>query len=208
MKIAVVTNNSLKEELIAQGLQEGWEPEWLETPRAVTGVVAYIDLLFTPVPARINALIELKPALVLVNELNCTTAELPEGFIRFNGWKSFLKRPVMEAAGGNEETRTQAGRIFSCFGKKTEWVPDTPGFISARIVSMIINEAYFTLEEKVSSKEEIDIAMKLGTNYPYGPFEWSGLIGLQNIYELLKKLAAGNARYTAADLLMKEATKQ
>ena len=49
--------------------------------------------------------------------------------------------------------------------------PDIPGFISARVVSMIINEAYFALEEEVSSKEEIDTAMKLGTNYPYGPFD-------------------------------------
>lgn len=208
MKIAVVTNKSLKEELTAQGLQEGGEPEWLETPRVVSRAVAYIDLLFTPEPDRIKTLNELQPALILVNELNCTTKELAEGFIRFNGWNSFLKRPLIEAAGGNSTTRIFAEKIFSCFGKKTEWVPDIPGFISARVVSMIINEAYFTLEEKVSSKEEIDIAMKLGTNYPYGPFEWSGLIGLQNIYALLKKLAAGNARYTAADLLMKEATKQ
>jgi hypothetical protein len=45
MKIAVVTNKSLKEELTAQGLQEGCEPEWLETPRPVSRAIAYIDLL-------------------------------------------------------------------------------------------------------------------------------------------------------------------
>jgi 3-hydroxyacyl-CoA dehydrogenase len=44
---------------------------------------------------------------------------------------------------------------------------------------MIINEAYFALEDNVSTKAETDIAMKLGTNYPYGPFEWGQLIGLK-----------------------------
>ena len=208
MKIAVITNKRLKDELNAQGLAVSREPEWLEEPRAVDGAVAYLDLLFTPEPSRIDTLNGFKPALILVNELNLTTTELPEGFIRFNGWSSFLKRPVMEAAGGNEKTRPVAEEIFSSFGKKTEWVPDTPGFISARIVSMIINEAYFALEENVSSKGEIDIAMKLGTNYPYGPFEWSELIGLRHVYALLEKLAKDNARYTAAALLIKEAKKQ
>ena len=66
---------------------------------------------------------------------------------------------------------------------------------------MIINEAWFAFEEGVSSKEEIDIAMKLGTNYPLGPFEWGALIGEKNIYALLKKLSAGNKRYLPAPLL-------
>ena len=70
---------------------------------------------------------------------------------------------------------------------------------------MIINEAYFSLSEKVSSKEEIDIAMKLGTNYPYGPFEWSQKIGLKNIYNLLRILEKEESRYKAADLLRDEA---
>jgi 3-hydroxybutyryl-CoA dehydrogenase len=70
---------------------------------------------------------------------------------------------------------------------------------------MIINEAYYTLEEKVSTKEQIDVAMKLGTNYPLGPFEWSEKIGINNIYELLRKLSMENDRYTIAPLLRKTA---
>ena len=56
-----------------------------------------------------------------------------------------------------------------------------PGFITARVIAMIINEAFFALQENVSSKEEIDTAMRLGTNYPYGPFEWTKLIGIDKI---------------------------
>ncbi|TMI92961.1 MAG: hypothetical protein E6H08_11285 [Bacteroidetes bacterium] len=87
-------------------------------------------------------------------------------------------------------------------------MPDVKGFISPRVVSMIINEAYFALEENVSKKEEIDIAMKLGTNYPYGPFEWSKKIGLKNIAALLTELSKTEKRYQPADLLLKEANEQ
>ena len=47
-------------------------------------------------------------------------------------------------------------------------VPDEPGFIAARIIAMIINEAYYAKGEQVSSKADIDIAMKLGTTIPWG----------------------------------------
>jgi 3-hydroxybutyryl-CoA dehydrogenase len=60
------------------------------------------------------------------------------------------------------------------------------------------------LGEHVSSKEEIDIAMKLGANYPRGPFEWASIIGLKNIYTLLKALEKLNNLYKPAPALEKE----
>lgn len=47
------------------------------------------------------------------------------------------------------------------------------GFIFPRTIVQIINEAFFTLEEGVATKEDINRAMKFGVNYPKGPFEWS-----------------------------------
>lgn len=76
--------------------------------------------------------------------------------------------------------------------------------ISLRIISMIVNEAYFALGDGISTKEEIDTAMKLGTNYPYGPFEWSQKIGLKKIYALLQNLGREKERYAAAPLLKYE----
>ena len=70
---------------------------------------------------------------------------------------------------------------------------------------MIINEAYFALESNISTKEEIDIAMKLGTNYPFGPFEWSKKIGLKKIYLLLNELSKQDKRYEPSTLLTNEA---
>jgi len=205
MKIAVITNDWLKGELQAQGLQNDVQVEWLPGPQIVPGAAAYIDLLFTYSAERISRLQALQPAIVIVNAVCITSSALPDGFIRINGWKSFLKRPITEAACNDEKIKLQAEKILSCFGKKTEWAPDVPGFITARVVSMIINEAYFALEEAVSSRDEIDTAMKLGTNYPYGPFEWSELIGPANVHQLLLKMAEPNPRYTPAALLQQEA---
>jgi 3-hydroxybutyryl-CoA dehydrogenase len=76
--------------------------------------------------------------------------------------------------------------------------------ITPRTIAMIINEAYFALEEEISSKEQIDIAMKLGTNYPYGPFEWAEKIGLKKIYNLLTQLYQTDKRYIPAPFMKKE----
>jgi 3-hydroxybutyryl-CoA dehydrogenase len=205
MKIAVITNNWLKEELLAQGMREDVQVEWLAAPQFVSGAAAYLDLLFIQSAERISQLQALQPAVVIVNAVGITSSALPAGFIRINGWKSFLKRPVTEAAVSDEKIKQLGEKILSGFGKKTEWAPDIPGFISARVVSMIINEAYFALEDGVSTRNEIDTAMKLGTNYPYGPFEWSELIGPARVNELLLKMAESNSRYTPAALLQKEA---
>jgi len=70
-----------------------------------------------------------------------------------------------EVAGKWNEKLTE---IASALGKQLVPVPDQPGFVTARVLSMIINEAWLALEEGVSTKAEIDIAMKLGTNYPLG----------------------------------------
>jgi 3-hydroxybutyryl-CoA dehydrogenase len=205
MKIAVITDNALKEEWLAQGMQNSVLTEWLSQPIAVEGADCYIDMLFQPDAERINKLQKLQPAIIIVNSVITTLNNLPENFIRINGWPTFLKRPVVESGCGRDDLKTTAGKIFTAFNKTTDWVPDVPGFITARVISMIINEAYFTLDEKVSSKKEIDIAMKLGTNYPYGPFEWSEKIGLKKVYELLITLSIHNSRYEPAALLKKEA---
>ena len=63
---------------------------------------------------------------------------------------------------------------------------------------MIINEAHFAFDEQLSSREEIDVAMKLGTGYPYGPFEWAEKIGIQQVKLLLNKMAEGNQKYMPA----------
>ena len=72
-----------------------------------------------------------------------------------------------------------------------------------RIISLIINEAYLVLQEGTSDRKDIDTAMKLGTNYPFGPIEWSERIGIELIYHILKAMFEefGDDRYRITPLL-------
>jgi 3-hydroxybutyryl-CoA dehydrogenase len=137
---------------------------------------------------------------LLMNAVNCTLADMgaPPNTVRINGWNSFLNNETWELAGTRDH---QVESVIQALGKHAVWVPDQPGFISPRIIAMIINEAYFALGDGISSKEEIDTAMKLGTGYPYGPFEWASLIGHQRIYSLLQNLSIHDKRYLPAGLL-------
>jgi 3-hydroxybutyryl-CoA dehydrogenase len=210
MRIVVHTNDELKEELVSQGINSGCTIEWISSTEEFkmhTDADAYMDLLFKDNRERLDILRELNDKPVLINAVVMPDV-LTENYIRINGWKTFLKRNIVEAVSLNEKHTAIVVEIFAHFNKIVKWMPNENGFTSVRIVSAIINEAYFSLEEHVSSKEEIDIAMKLGTNYPYGPFEWSKKIGLKNVYELLSSLAKRNIRYEPSALLKTEALTQ
>jgi 3-hydroxybutyryl-CoA dehydrogenase len=81
------------------------------------------------------------------------------------------------------------------------------GFTFPRIISMIINESYFALEDKLAHSDDIDTAMLFGVNYPLGPLEWKNKIGAKPIVTLLDELyfVTKDDRYKAAPLLRKEA---
>jgi len=164
----------------------------------------YIDLGFVMDPGRIDHLSQFLPRPVLVNSVIHTLSEIERPFIRINAWPGFLKRNVAEISLTGTEQEKQIQPFFDLLDWPYLVAPDIPGMISARVVSMIVNEAYFTFQDKTSSKAEIDIAMKLGTNYPQGPFEWSREIGLKNIYELLLLLNRHNPRYELSKSLQLE----
>lgn len=145
--------------------------------------------IFENKPVLINSVIE------TLNQL-----KLPKNVSRINAWPGFLQREIWEVASNNHP---EIENVFKSFSHKIIYVKDEPGFVSARVISMIINEAFFALGKEVSTKEEIDLAMKLGTNYPKGPFEWAEKTGVENIYNLLKKLSEKEERYLPAPALKK-----
>jgi 3-hydroxybutyryl-CoA dehydrogenase len=186
MKLLVLSNESLKEELlsgtVANANQITWITDISQLPHHTSAEV-YIDLVFDE--NHITALQQLLPRLVIINSVCHTLSETNSSFVRINGWPTFLKSDTIEAGALNDDAKKKAEEVFSFFNKKLEWLPDEPGFVTPRVISMIINEAFISLNEGVSSKEEIDTAMKMGTSYPYGPFEWCEKIGLKNISQLL-----------------------
>ncbi|MER3498278.1 MAG: hypothetical protein C4308_06365 [Chitinophagaceae bacterium] len=207
MKIIVCTNESLKDELLASSPNPNAEIVFVDTIDDFfthSDADGYIDLLFDNSEERKIFLKKIEGRPVMINYAGGNFEEFFP-LVCINAWPSFLKREIVEAVCSQENLHKISEQIFACFHKKIEWIANEPAFISVKIISAIINEAYFALEENVSTKQEIDTAMKLGTNYPYGPFEWATLIGKKRVAELLNSLAKTNSAFQPAKLLLQEA---
>jgi 3-hydroxybutyryl-CoA dehydrogenase len=130
----------------------------------------------------------------------------PVCIVGFNGMHTLLNRPLLELALGKAEDESIVADICGQLQTKYVLVEDRVGLVTPRVICMIINEAYYTAMEGTASKEAIDLAMKLGTNYPYGPFEWCARIGIRQVYELLEAVYADtkDERYKICPLLRQE----
>ena len=164
-----------------------------------------LDLDFVNDSGRCEQLAKLQPALIMVNAVVPTLQEIGRSFVRINGWPGFRGRKMHELVTPDEATAQRIKQLYEKLGYTYRLVPDTPGMIAPRIVAGVINEAWHTWEEQVSTKEEIDTAMKLGTNYPFGPFEWGERIGLDQIAGLLWSLSRTDPRYLPAGALQQAA---
>lgn len=207
MHVVVITNDTLREELLAYPVADTIQFQFIAHPDdypVETDAGACIDLLFENTTERIGWLKGLGCSVIIVNAVIPTLTEIDAAFVRINAWPGFLKRSLVEAS-ANDESRNKTEALFVELGRKVEWVPDISGFITARVVSTIINEAFFALDEKISTEAEIDIAMKTGTNYPFGPFEWAEKIGVKAVYSLLAELGKEESRYLPCKLLEKKA---
>lgn len=99
----------------------------------------------------------------------------------------------------------EAVRRF-CDGAVREAGSITEQYIVARTLGAIINEAALALDDGIATADDIDTAMKLGTNYPHGPIEWAGKIGRHTCRHLLAALnhVATDHRFTPARWLAQE----
>jgi len=150
-----------------------------------------------------------------LNSTKISLLELVSGFgekaikctlFGFNGLPTFLNRDILEVTLLDNGDTKRLEEV--CANLKTKFlvVDDRVGMVTPRVICMIINEAYFTLQEGTASREDIDLGMKLGTNYPFGPFEWCKRIGIRHVFELLEAVLedTGDARYQICPLLKKE----
>jgi len=206
MRITVITDEVLKDELLSSNSGAD-NIEWQEHPSVSADQKSdvVIDLLFVNDPSRIAMLKQISPGLVIINSVADTLPETDPSFARINGWPTLLRSTLVETSVMDDKLKSSVTETLAIFRKQPEWLLDEPGFVTAKIISQIINEAYLALEEGVSTKADIDKAMKLGTNYPFGPFEWGEKIGLEKICDLLQKLSQKNPAYRPSQLLAQTA---
>jgi 3-hydroxybutyryl-CoA dehydrogenase len=65
--------------------------------------------------------------------------------------------------------------------------------IAERVVLAIVNEAYRALGDGVAGEDDIDRAMRLGANHPFGPFEWASRTGIHEVAVMLDALSDEDA---------------
>jgi 3-hydroxybutyryl-CoA dehydrogenase len=131
---------------------------------------------------------------------------------RFMGMHFMNPVPVMKLVelirgmATSDETYAAVDAVAQNMGKTTVLsVKDVPGFIVNRILMPYINEAAQTLYEGVASVEDIDTAMKLGTNVPMGPLTLADFIGLDTCLAIMEVLhqGFGDSKYRPSPLLRK-----
>jgi 3-hydroxybutyryl-CoA dehydrogenase len=87
-----------------------------------------------------------------------------------------------------DDTVVRASKFVQTLGKTVVQSADRTGFIVNRALMPFINESVKLLDERVSSKEDIDKAFMLGTNHPMGPLQLADFIGLDVVLSTLKVL--------------------
>ncbi|WP_370222448.1 3-hydroxyacyl-CoA dehydrogenase [Cytobacillus sp.] len=129
----------------------------------------------------------------------------PDKVIAMHFFNPVPKMPLVEIIKGletSEETSQSIKRAAELMGKETVVINEFPGFVTSRISALVGNEAFYMLQEGLGSPEEIDKAIKLGLNYPMGPFELGDLVGLDTRLNNLKYLHSKlGEKYRPAPLL-------
>ncbi|XP_064416673.1 hydroxyacyl-coenzyme A dehydrogenase, mitochondrial isoform X2 [Latimeria chalumnae] len=103
---------------------------------------------------------------------------------RFGGLHFFNPVPMMKLVEviqtpmTSQKTYTALMDFSNAMGKQPVTCKDTPGFIVNRLLVPYMMEAIRLHERGHGSKEDIDLAMKLGAGYPMGPFELADYVGL------------------------------
>jgi 3-hydroxybutyryl-CoA dehydrogenase len=115
----------------------------------------------------------------------------PEKVIAMHFFNPVHKMKLVEIIRGletSDETAEVIQQVAEQMGKETVVVNEFPGFVTSRISALVGNEAFYMLQEGIGTPEEIDKAIKLGLNYPMGPFELADLVGLDTRLNNLKYL--------------------
>ena len=135
----------------------------------------------------------------------------PEKFIGMHFFNPVPVMTLVELIRGlatSDETFNFIFELSKKINKYPVYVKDFPGFISNRVLQVMINEAIYCVHEGISSIEGIDEIMKRGMNHPMGPLELADFIGLDTVYNILNIMyeGFGQEKYKPCPLLKQYVT--
>ena len=200
MKILVIGNNIRTAELktrLNNSVEADYFDEFVDFKHIdFKKYDAVFDLNLDENPENMEAYIALAGKIVIGSAVKKQLAEMASYFGNdvqcilsgINALPTFLSRNKAEVSAYKDDEKNALGEFFKSLGWDYHFVQDRVGMVSPRIVCMIINEAYYTLQEGTATADDIDESMKLGTNYPKGPFQWAKEMGIKEVYETLDAL--------------------
>ncbi len=177
---------------------------------------AVLDVSYVPAPLRLVFLEEVAEhvpnLLVLASTLTCTATELSSGLpiaaqvVGFNGmpgWTSLKRIELAPSLRISDRAVERARQVFARMNIETELVEDRVGLVTPRVLAMLINEAAYAVMERIATPRDVDLAVKLGVNYPHGLLEWADMLGLDCVVSILDALYQEyhEPRYRACVLL-------
>ncbi|QJB34236.1 3-hydroxyacyl-CoA dehydrogenase [Chitinophaga oryzae] len=216
MNILVIADAQRYDELQQRDFSRH-EVQWKTSLEEVLSVKAFdlvIDLIFDDRPDHAAVYARNPGVPVLAGMVKTSLSDLMNHYAFEQGFNimgcnflpGFISLPLLEVTLMDDGQQEVLADIMYRLNWEYTLVADATGMVTPRVVCMIINEAYLTAQEGTASRADIDTSMKLGTNYPFGPFEWCERIGVKHVYEVLKAVhdATGDDRYQVAALLQTE----
>jgi 3-hydroxybutyryl-CoA dehydrogenase len=116
----------------------------------------------------------------------------PERVVGFGLLGSLSRQSAIEIVDAEEtsdDALELAQELFESIGKRVVLVGNSPGLFLGRTVGSIVNEAVCAVQDDVATPNDVDLAMRLGTNYPLGPIAWGREIGGDRVVRILQRLA-------------------
>ena len=114
---------------------------------------------------------------------------------------------AVAVAGYDEAALSSAAGVLAAAGISAYRIDDGPGLVVLRTMAQLASVAADAVRKGVATAEDVDTAMRLGTNYPIGPLEWADRYGPARIVDFLDNMADyyGEPRYRPSPLLRRAA---
>lgn len=156
-----------------------------EDPDVKKKVLSDLDKLCHP-----QAILASNTSTLSITELAAATRR-PERVIGLHFLSPVVRVEVVEIVRGlksSEETVEAVKRFVKSLDKIGVEVHDSPGFVTTRLITPLLNQAMNALMEGVASASDIDTAIRLGFGLPRGPLEMADRMGLDTVLTSMEGL--------------------
>lgn len=139
---------------------------------------------------------------VAKHNLDATRSVAIDPFHGYAGRRTLMSTPVTGSA-----WLGAARALFARDGVPVTSIRDSNGFVSQRVVAMVVNLGCDIVQQRICSPDDLDTAVRLGLAYPQGPLTWGDTLGPQKILRILERMliSTGDPRYRPSPWLRRRA---